>query len=145
MEPLDFPHRLLTAATDAGAAAPDASMFRRHLPILRRCVPDADEPLLLARVDRPGDRGSYVLLLTAERLVVTAESRVLRRLRLHLNSACRDLIDVLWTPEPAMGGVAFSATTAFDGVREHFWVRSDDADTTANVLSGVFRRVLVPA
>jgi hypothetical protein len=144
MEPLDFPHRLLTAASDAGAAAPDASMFRRHLPILRRCVTDADEPLLLARVDRPGDRANYVLLLTADRLVVTAESRILRRLSMHLNSACRDLIDVLWTAEPSMGGVALSAT-AFDGVREHFWVRSDDAETTANVLSGVFRRVLVPA
>jgi hypothetical protein len=144
MEPLDFPHRLLTAATDAGATAPDASMFRRHLPILRRCVPDNDTPLLLARADRPGDRGAFVLLLTAERLVVTAESRILHRLRLHLNSACRDLIDVLWTAEPTMGGVALSAT-AFDGVREHFWVRSDDADTTANVLSTGFRRVLVPA
>jgi len=144
MEPLDFPHRLLTAADIAGTAAPDAAMLRRHLPILRRCVPDGDEPLLLARADRPGERGAHVLLLTAERLVVTAESRILRRTSLHLSAACRDLIDVLWTPEPGMGGVALSATVN-DGVREHFWVRSDDADTTANVLSGAFRRALVTA
>jgi hypothetical protein len=144
MEPLDFPHRLLTAADEAGTAAPDPAMFRRHLPILRRCVPDGDEPLLLARADRPGDRGAYVVLLTAERLVVTAESRILRRMSLHLSTACRDLLDVLWTAEPGMGGVALSAT-AVDGVREHFWVRSSDADTTANVLANAFRRVLVPA
>jgi hypothetical protein len=114
----------------------------RHLPILHRCVPADDHPTLIARVDRPGDRACYLLLLTAHRLVVTGESRILRRRRLHLSADPRHLMDVLWTPEPTLGGLALSLT-AVDGVREHFWVRTNDPYRVATALATVFRRVLV--
>jgi hypothetical protein len=142
MEPQDFPRRLLAAAAGSGV---DLATVGRHLPILSRCVPDGDEPALIARVDRAGERTCYLLLLTAHRLVVTGESRVLRRRRLHLNTDPRHLVDVLWTPEPTLGGLALSAT-AIDGVREHFWVRTPDPDAVAAALTTVFRATApVPA
>jgi hypothetical protein len=133
MEPA-FPRLLLDAATATGL---DAATVNRHLPILSSCVPDDDSPALLARVDRTGDRACYLLLLTRRRFVVTAESRILRRRRLHLNADPRHLMDVLWTPEPALGGLALSAT-AVDGVRENFWVRTPDPDAAAAALTDVF-------
>ncbi len=115
----------------------------RHLPILRRCLGQRDTPVLLARCGRPGQtrpRGRHqVLLLTRRRLIVTSESRLLRRLRLHLNCELRHLADVTWSPEPALGGVRLAAT-AVDGVREHFWV---DAGNAARVhrVDGVLRQL----
>jgi hypothetical protein len=142
MEPHAFPlQRLLTAAAITGA---DAATVTRLLPILRSCVPHDDAPVLLARASRSDDRASYLLLLTEHRLVVTAETRILRRQRLHLNADLRHLGDVLWTPEPALGGVALSAT-AMDGVREHFWIRTADVDASAEALASVFRPALVAA
>jgi hypothetical protein len=135
MEPQDFPHRLITAAAETGV---DTATVGRHLPILSRCVPDDDVPVLIARADRSGDRTCYLLLLTARRLVITGETRILRRQRLHLSADPRHLLDVLWTPEPALGGVALSAT-AVDGVREHFWVRTPDPDAVDVALGAVFR------
>lgn len=134
----DFPRSLIDVANGV-----DAAKLSRHLPILRRCVPADDRPLLLARAHRPGDRAAHLLLLTRRRLVVTAESRVLRRRRLHLNTNPLHLMDVLWTSEPSLGGLAFSAT-AVDGVREHFWVRTTDPDAAADALASVFRRVPIP-
>ena len=140
MEPLDFPlQRLLSAAAITGA---DAATVTRLLPILRSCVPHDDVPALLARASRPGDRASYLLLLTGHRLVVAAETRILRRQRLHLSADPRHLTDVLWTPEPALGAVTLSAT-AIDGVREHFWIRTADVDASADALAMVFRPALV--
>ena len=141
MEPNDdFPRRLLAAARAFGV---DPAATGRHLPIMQRCVP-ADDPIrLLARVDRSADRACYLLLLTARRLVVTGESLVLRRRRLHLNAEPRQLLDVLWTPEPTLGGLALAAT-AVDGVREHFWVRTGDPHGVAETLTEAFRMVPVP-
>lgn len=102
-------------------------------------MPDNDEPVLLARATRPGDRGSYLLLLTNRRLVVTGETRVLRRQHLHLNADPRHLMDVIWTPEPRLGGIALSAT-AIDGVREHFWIRTAAVEASAAALHRVFGR-----
>ena len=142
MEPHAFPQqRLLTAATVTGA---DAATVARMLPILRSCVPSDDAPALLARVTRPGDRDTYLLLLTEHRLVVAAETRILRRQRLHLNADPRHLVDVLWTPEPTLGGIALSAT-AVDGVREHFWIRTSDVAASAEALATVFRRAALAA
>jgi hypothetical protein len=136
MEPPAFPlQRLLTAASITGT---DPAAVHRLLPILRSCVPYDDAPLLLARANRPGDRASYLLLLTPHRLVVAAETRILRRQRLHLSADPGQLVDVLWTPEPALGAVALSAT-AMDGVREHFWIRTADVDAAAEALAYVFR------
>jgi hypothetical protein len=98
--------------------------------------------VLLARASRPDDRTTYMLLLTARRLVVTGETRILRRQRLHLNTDPRHLADVLWTPEPTLGAVALSAT-AVDGVREHFWIRTTDVPAVAAALSDVFAPALV--
>jgi hypothetical protein len=57
--------------------------------------------------------------------VVTAKSRLTRRLRLHLTLELHHLSDVTWTPEPTLGGVRL-AVTAIDGVRQHFWIDADD-------------------
>jgi hypothetical protein len=134
---LDFPRRLLDAAAVTGLDAPTVN---RHLPMLSSCIPDDDHPALFARVDRADDRACCLLLLTSRRLVVTAESRILRRRSLHLNADPRHLLDVLWTPEPTLGGLALAAT-AIDGVRENFWVRTLDPDAAAAALTEVFRPV----
>jgi hypothetical protein len=138
--PANFSHAML----DVAATSIDAATVGRHLPILRQCVPADDAPVLLARADRAGDRTCYLLLLTGRRLVITAESRVLRRRRLHLIADPRHLLDVLWTPEPGLGGVAFAAT-AIDGIREHFWIRATDPTIADEALSSVFRPALIPA
>jgi hypothetical protein len=139
MEQHDFPRRLRLAATRTGA---DPAVADRLLPILSSCVPDDDALVLLARVSRPDDRTAYLLLLTMRRLVVTGETRILRRQRLHLNADPRHLGDVIWTPEPTLGAVAFSAT-AVDGVREHFWIRTSDVEVANEALAAVFRPELV--
>ena len=145
MEPSALPrrllHRLIEAAKRTGA---NQAAVGRQLPILNSCVPDDDVPALLAHATRPGDRTSYLLLLTARRLVVIAETRILRRQRLHLNADPRHLMDVIWTPEPRSGEVAFSAT-AIDGVRENFWIRTADVEASAAALDRVFGRALVSA
>ncbi len=127
--------RLVVAARRTGA---DAATVCRQLPILNSCVGKDDEPVLLARATRPGDRASYLVLLTARRLVVTRETRLLRRLDLHLNADPRHLSDVIWTTEPSMGAIALSAT-AVDGVREHFWIRTAAVEASAAALHRVFR------
>jgi hypothetical protein len=143
MELLDpFARAFLPAAAGAGI---DIATVSRHISVLRRCVGPFDEPVMVARcarLDRAFGGGVHLLLLTPRRMVVTAESRVLRRLRLHLNTDVRHLSDVLWTPEPALGGVQLSAT-AVDGVREHFWLRVVDADQVGALLQQVFRPALV--
>jgi hypothetical protein len=123
MEPHDFPLQRLISRVE---------------PVLRSCVPDDDAPLLLARASRPGDRATYLLVLTEHRLLVVGETRILRRQHLHLNADPRHLGDVLWSPEPTLGTVVLSAT-AMDGVREHFWIRTADVDAAAAALARVFR------
>jgi hypothetical protein len=85
-----------------------------------------------------------MLMLTRRRLVVTAKSRLTRRLRLHLNLELHHLSDVTWTPEPAQGGVHL-AVTAIDGVREHFWIDADDVTRVDELLDNVFRRATLTA
>jgi hypothetical protein len=117
-----FSQTFLSAAAEAGVAIP---LVSRHLPVLRRCVEADDTAVLVARCLRP-DRslhGDFLLLLTCRRLVVTQESRVLRRLRLHLNTELRHLCNVTWTADPNLPGVELAAT-AVDGVRERFWIRT---------------------
>ena len=130
-----FPRQVLAAAAASGV---DIATVGRHLPILARCVPANDTPVLIAHAGRPADRTNYLLVLTARRLVVTAESRVLRRRRLHLNADPRHLLDVLWTSEPTIGGLTLSASTIY-GVREHFWVRTPEPDAVAAKLAEVFQ------
>ncbi|NYT93550.1 hypothetical protein [Salinispora sp. H7-4] len=118
-----FSRTFLPAAAEAGIATQTAS---RHMPVFRRCVGSGDAPVLVTRCRRP-DRsataGEYLLLLTHRRLVVTRQTRVLHRLRLHLNTELRELSDVTWGPDPRLHCLELAAT-AIDGVRERFVIRT---------------------
>jgi hypothetical protein len=116
-----FSRTFLPAAAEAGVAIPTVS---RHLPIFRRCVEPDDSTILVTRCVSP-DRplaGEFLLLLTYRRLVVTQETRVLHRLRLHLNANLRHLSDVTWSPDLRASALEVAAT-AVDGVRERFRMR----------------------
>jgi hypothetical protein len=76
-------------------------------------------------------------MLTRYRLVVTAKSRLTRRVRLHLSLDLDHLGDVTWTPEPTLGGVRLDVT-AVDGIREHFWIESPDVARVGELLDRVF-------
>jgi hypothetical protein len=120
--------------------------LHRHMPVLRRCLGPDDRAVVIAacaRSERP--RGRYglgsLLLLTRQRLVVTSESGMLRKLRLHLNADLSQLAEVAWTPEPEQGGIQLSAT-AVDGIREHFWIRVGGVDQLRK-LDSAFRDAFV--
>lgn len=116
-----FSRTVLPAAAEAGVALPTVT---RHLPILRRCVASDDAAVLVARCTRPTSpwQGDYLLLMTYRRLVVTQESRLLHRLRLHLNTELRHLSNVTWNADPRTSAVELAAT-AVDGVRERFCIK----------------------
>ncbi|MBQ1022991.1 hypothetical protein [Micromonospora sp. C95] len=117
-----FSRTFLPAAAEAGLAVQTAS---RHMPVFRRCVGSGDATILVTRCSRP-DRpvhGEYLLLLTHRRLVVTRQTRVLHRLRLHLNTELRELSHVTWSPDPRLHCVELAAT-AIDGIRERFLIRT---------------------
>ncbi len=116
-----FSRTFLPAAAEAGVPIATVS---RHLPIFRRCVEADDSAVLVTRCLRPDQpmAGDFMMLLTYRRLVVTQETRVLRRLRLHLNANLRHLSDVSWNPDLRQPAVEMAAT-AVDGVRERFRMR----------------------
>ena len=117
-----FSRTFLAAAAENGLAAQTVS---RHTPVFRRCVGSGDATILVARCSSP-DRpigGEYLMLLTHRRLVVTQQTRVLHRLRLHLNTELRELSNVTWSPDPRSQCVELAAT-AIDGVRERFLIRT---------------------
>src|SRR3954470_4433222 len=93
-----FSRTFLPAAAEAGVAIPTVS---RHMPIFRRCVEPDDATVLVSRCVRPDEpmAGDFMLLLTSRRLVVTQESKVFHRLRLHLNANLRHLTNVSWSPD----------------------------------------------
>lgn len=117
-----FLRTFLPAAAGAGVAAPTVN---RHLPFLRNCVAASDAALLVTRCDRVGVPvgGDHLFLLTRRRLVVTQQTRLLRRLRLHLNAELRHLSSVTWSPDPRHSTIEV-AVTAIDGVRERFLLRA---------------------
>jgi hypothetical protein len=135
-----FSRTFLPAAAEAGVALPAVS---RHMPVLRRCVEPDDSTVLVTRCLRP-DRpmsGGFLLLLTYRRLVVTQETRVLHRLRLHLNADLRHLSNVTWNPDLSRTAVEVAAT-AVDGVRERFRIRLHEPEQVWHVdslLKYVFR------
>jgi hypothetical protein len=115
-----FARTFLPAATDAGLDMPTIS---RHLPVFRRCL-GADTVLLVSRCTR-ADRplaGEHVLVLSRHRLVVTHESRLMHKLRLHLDAPIHELADVRWTPDGLLTSVELAAT-AIDGIRERFTIK----------------------
>ncbi|MFY1689053.1 hypothetical protein [Plantactinospora sp. WMMB782] len=117
-----FSRTFLPAAAETGVASPTVS---RHLPFLRNCVQAGDVTVLVTRCTRPDQPGNgCLLLLTTRRLVVTEQTRLLHRLRLHLNTDLRHLNHVSWNPDPRASMVELAAT-AVDGVRERFLIRAD--------------------
>lgn len=116
-----FSRTFLPAAAEAGVAIPTVS---RHMPIFRRCVEPDDSTILVTRCSQPDApmAGDFLMLLTYRRLVVTRETRVLHRLRLHLNANLRHLSNVTWSPDVRESTVEMCAT-AVDGVRERFKMR----------------------
>ena len=141
-----FSRTFLPAAAEAGVAIPTVS---RHMPIFRRCVDRDDYTVLVTRCLRPDAplAAGHLLLLTNRRLVVTQESRVLHRLRLHLNANLRHLNNVTWRTD-ASRSVIEVAATAVDGVRERFLMRLGRPETVAHfdmLLQHVFRGPALPA
>ena len=61
-------------------------------------------------------------MLSRHRLVVTHESRLVHKLRLHLDAPIHELADVRWTPDPLLTSVELAAT-AIDGIRERFTIK----------------------
>jgi hypothetical protein len=114
-----FARTFLPAAADAGL---DMPAIGRHLPLFRRCL-GGDAVLLVSRCTRP-DRpsGDYVLALTRHRFVAVHESRVVRRVRLHLDAPLHELADVTWGLDPTGTTMELDAT-AIDGIRERFAIR----------------------
>jgi len=114
-----FSRTFLPAAAEAGVAIPTVS---RHLPVVRRCVESDETTVLVGRCVRPEAplSGEFMLVLTHRRLVVTQETKVLHRLRLHLNANLRHLSNVTWSPTASRTALDIAAT-AVDGVlREVF-------------------------
>lgn len=135
-----FSRTFLPAAAEAGVAIPTVS---RHIPIFRRCVESDDTAVLVSRCHRPEAplAGEYMLLLTYRRMVVTQETKVFHRLRLHLNANLRHLSNVSWSTDLARSAVDVAAT-AVDGVRERFRLRLADPDAVwhlDSLLEHVFR------
>jgi hypothetical protein len=142
-----FSRTFLSAAAEAGVPIATVS---RHLPVVRRCVEPDDSTVLVTRCLRPDQAmaGEFLMVLTHRRLVVTQETRVLHRLRLHLNANLRHLSDVSWNPDLRQSVVEMAAT-AVDGVRERFRMRVGEPERVwqfDELLKNVFRdrRRLVP-
>ncbi|GAB2580976.1 hypothetical protein Aab01nite_57870 [Paractinoplanes abujensis] len=121
-----FSRTFLPAAAEAGVAIPTVS---RHMPIFRRCVEPDETTVLVGRCQRPEAplSGEFMLVLTHRRLVVTQETKVLHRLRLHLNTNLRHLSNVSWSPTTSRSDLEIAAT-AVDGVRERFRLRLNNAE-----------------
>lgn len=122
METLDTFSCTFLPATALAKLSP--ATIHRHVQVLRGCAGDRDIVAVVARCTSRAARRS-VLMLTRNRLVITTESPLLRRVSLHLNADLHQLADVTWTPEPGRTGVQLGVT-AIDGVRENMWVRLPD-------------------
>jgi hypothetical protein len=113
-----FTRTFSVAADEAGVAVPTV---RRHLSVFQSCIEPDDTAVLVTRCVRPDvpAAGEFLLLLTLRRLVVTQQSRVLHRMRVHLNTNLRHLSSVTWSADLHDSAVEIAAT-AVDGVRERF-------------------------
>ena len=135
-----FSRTFLPAAAEAGVPIPTVS---RHMPIFRRCVDPDDTTVLVSRCYRPDAplSGDFLLLLTHRRMVVIQETKVLHRLRLHLNANLRHLSNVSWNPDVGRSAIEVTAT-AVDEVRERFRLRLSEPDAVLrcdSLLQQVFR------
>ena len=84
--------------------------------------------------------GEFLMLLTRRRLVITQRTRVLHRLRLHLNAELRHLSDLSVSADERQAALEIRMT-AIDGVRERFLVRlagPEQVPAVAEVVRGAF-------
>jgi len=136
-----FSRTFLPATAEAALPIPTVS---RHMPLIRRCVEPDDATMFITRClrpDRPPGGQHLLLLLTRRRLVVTHETRMLRRTRLYLNARLGDLHNVSWRADDRQCAIELAAT-AGDGLRERFWITLGDRTRVSHVdalLSHVFR------
>jgi hypothetical protein len=116
-----FSRTFLPTATATRMAARSTG---RHMPVLRQCVEPDDSTVLMTRCTRPDQpmAGEFLLLLTRRRLVVTQRSRMLHRLRLHLNTNLSHLSNVTWSADERQSALEVGVT-AIDGVRERFVIK----------------------
>jgi len=115
-----FSRTFLPLAEQAGITA---ALLGRHFPLVRAQVDESDPALLVAQCSRP-DRpavGSHLLVITRRRLVVTAETRLFRRPRVHLASPVEDLESVTWSADPV--GAALDLALSTPEGRQRFWIR----------------------
>jgi hypothetical protein len=139
-----FARTFAAAASHAGLTQP---AIARHFLLYRRCLDGADPVLLVSRClrnERPWT-GEHLLALTRTRLVVTHDSRVLRRIRLHLDAAVADLDDVRWIGDQEGCTVQLAVTA--QGERDRFRLRVRDARALWQLeatLSYVFRLATTP-
>jgi hypothetical protein len=121
-----FTRTFSLAAAEAGVAVPAVS---RHLSVFRSCIEPDDAAVLVTRCVRSDvpAAGEFLLLLTYRRLMVTKQSRILHRMRVHLNTNLRHLSSVTWSPDLSDSAVEIAAT-AVDGVRERFTMHVGEPD-----------------
>jgi hypothetical protein len=121
-----FTRTFSVAANEAGFAVPTVS---RHLAVFQSCIEPDDSAVLVTRCVRSDvpAAGEFLLLLTNRRLMVTKQSRILHRMRVHLNTNLRHLSSVTWSPDLSDSAVEIAAT-AVDGVRERFKMQGSRPD-----------------
>ncbi len=117
-----------TFASSAGHAGLAQAAIERHFPLYRRCLGGTDPVLLVGRCLRPERpwTGEHLLALTRTRLAVTHESRVLRRIRLHLDAPVSGLTAARWSVDPVQLTAELSVVSR-DGDRERFQLRARTA------------------
>jgi hypothetical protein len=114
------------------------------MPVLRSRVTPEETTVVVAQCRLSGQPlagARMVLLLTNRHLVVSRESRLLRRPRLHLASDVRDLTDVMWAADRRWCSIELAVTTR-DGIRERFLIPARDARRVRRLdalFSNVFR------
>jgi hypothetical protein len=116
-----FERTFLPISAKAGI---EISQVSRHITLLRRCIAPTDSAVVVARctqVDHPL-RGEHLMVATQRQLVITNDSPILHRLRLHLNTPLSELSDVQWLLIPRLTAIEFAATVS-DGVRERFLIK----------------------
>ena len=121
-----FTRTFSLAAAETGVDVPAVS---RHMSVFRSCIEPDDATVLVTRCVRSDvpAAGEFLLLLTYRRLVVTKQSRILHRIRVHLNTNLRHLSNVSWSPDQHDSAVEIAAT-AVDGVRERFLMHFGQPD-----------------
>lgn len=147
MDVLDlFSRTFLPLAAEAGIPITTMS---RHLTLFRRYA-DPQEPTMLVARCSPAmwsaSGRNHLILITRRHLVVTRESRVLHRPRLHLAAALVDLQGVTWCTDFDSRVVELAISTA--SRRERFRLRSSQLRQMwrlESALGRVFRAQPVPS